>query len=164
MFEKRGSFTLAHRRPDLPRQRAPYAPPGSEAGGTAQSQVPRPPAHVRHPGPSKRRGHQDGVRDAGTFLGRVHFGHLRPRYDSSPEGGGENHGKSSGKCPLTPEKRQEARRRKCRLRADFLTRLGHGLGHLGVQEMGTSEKVAKVKEKHRFPAGKRCLYGCGGWT
>ena len=46
----------------------------------------------------------------------------------------------------------------------FLTRMGHGLGHLGVQEMGTSEKVAKVKEKHRFPAGKRCFCGCGGWT
>ena len=81
-----------HRRPDLPRQRAPYAPPGSEAGGTAQSQVPRPPAHVRHPGPSKRRGHQDGVRDAGTFLGRIHPGPLRPRHDSSPEGGGQDHG------------------------------------------------------------------------
>ena len=46
----------------------------------------------------------------------------------------------------------------------FLTRMGHGLGHLGVQEMGTSEKVAKVKEKHHFPAGKRCFCGCGGWT
>src|SRR5699024_1090454 len=83
-------------------------------------------------GSSERSGHQDGVRDAGALLGRVHFGHLRPCYDSSPEGGGENHGKSSGKCPLTPEKRQEARRRKHRLRARFLPRLGHGLGQLQI--------------------------------
>jgi hypothetical protein len=36
-----------------------------------------------------------------------------------------------------------------------LTRMGHGLGHPGVRKTGTSPKVAKVKENHRFPAGKR---------
>src|SRR5699024_1713668 len=75
-------------------QRAPYAPPGAEAGGVAQSSIPRPPAHVRNPGTPERGGHQDGVRDAGTLQRRVHFGHLRPRYDSSPERGGKNYGKS----------------------------------------------------------------------
>ena len=46
-----------------------------------------------------------------------------------------------------PQKSQEARRRKHRLRARFLPRMGHGLGHLGVQEMGTSPKVAKRQRK-----------------
>ena len=49
---------------------------------------------LRHPGPAKRSGHQDGVRDAGTLLGRLHPGHLRPCHDGSPERGGQGHGKS----------------------------------------------------------------------
>ena len=42
---------------------------------------------------------------------------------------------------------KEARRRKHRLRASILPRLGHGLGHPGVREMGTSEKVAEGERK-----------------
>ena len=148
-------ISLAYRRTHLTGQRAPHAPPGAEAGGVAQSSIPRPPAYLRNTGPSERGGHQDGVRDAGTLLGGVHPGHLCPRHHIGPEGSGEDHGKSSGECPLTPEKRQEARRRKYRLRADFLPRLGHGLGHPSVQKTGTSKKVAKVNKNHRFPAGKR---------
>ena len=83
---------------------------------------------------------------------------------SGPEGGGQDHGKSSGECPLKPEKRQEARTRNRRVRARFLPHMGHGLGHPGVQKMGTSTKVAKSRKNHRFPAGKRCFCGCGGWT
>ena len=56
-----------------------------------------------------------------------------------------------------PQKSQEARRRKHRLRARFLPRMGHGLGHLGVQEMGTSPKVAKRKEKAPLSGWKAVL-------
>ena len=123
---------LAYRRPDLAGQCAPHASSGAETSRAAQDPVSRSPSHLRHPGPSERSGYQDGIRDAGALLGRLHTGHLRPRHDSGPEGGGESHGKSSGKCPLTPGKRQKARRWKHRLRADFLTRLGHGLGQLQI--------------------------------
>ena len=37
--------------------------------------------------------------------------------------------------------------RKSCAKAHFLPRMGHGLGHLGVQEMGTSPKVAKGQRK-----------------
>ena len=84
---------IARRRPDLSGQRPAYAPPGAEAGGIASGQVPRSAAHVRNPGPPERGGHQDGVRNAGTLLGRLHPGHLCPCHDSGPEGGGQDHGK-----------------------------------------------------------------------
>ena len=44
-------------------------------------------------------------------------------------------------------KSKRTRRRKYRLRASILPRLGHGLGHPGVREMGMSPKVAKRQEK-----------------
>ena len=97
--EKSGQQPLGvprtHRRPNLPRQRAPYAPPDAEAGGVAQSSIPRPPAHVRYAGTSEWSGHQDGVRDAGTLLNRLHPGHLRTRHHGGPEGSGQDHGEGS---------------------------------------------------------------------
>ena len=55
------------------------------------------------------------------------------------------------KSPRSPVQKlcgyKEARRRKHRLRASILPRLGHGLGHPGVREMGTSEKVAEGERK-----------------
>ena len=38
-------------------QRPAYTPPGAEAGGVAQSSIPRPPAHVRYAGTSEWGGH-----------------------------------------------------------------------------------------------------------
>ena len=85
---------LTYRRPNLAGQCPPHAPSGAETGRIASGQVPRSPAHLRHAGPPERGRHQDGVRNAGTLQRRVHFGHLCPRHDSSPERGGQGHGKS----------------------------------------------------------------------
>ena len=101
---------FTHRRTNLAGQRPAYAPPGSEAGGTAQSSIPRPPAHVRYAGTPERGGRENGVRDAGTLLGRVHPGHLRPRDYGSPERGGQGHGKSSdGSVVNSPKSLPKAR-------------------------------------------------------
>ena len=91
-------------------QRPAYTPPGAETGGSASGQVPRPPAYLRYAGPSERSRHQDGVRDAGTLLGRVHPGHLRPRDYGSPERGGQGHRKSSdGSVVNSPKSLPKAR-------------------------------------------------------
>ena len=102
---------LAYRRPDLTGQRPPHAPPGLEAGGIAASQVPRSPSYLRRSGPSKRGGHQDGVRDAGTLLCRVHPGYLRPRHHSGPEGGGKNYGKGPNSRTVNDKKSLQNGRR-----------------------------------------------------
>ena len=86
--------------------------------GLPQGSVPRSAAHVRYAGPPERRGHQDGVRDAGTLLGRVHPGHLRPRHDSGPEGGGQGPWRrvlTAAVCKvakISPKQQEEPRRRK----------------------------------------------------
>src|SRR5699024_7209827 len=61
------------------------------------------------------------------------------------------------KFPKISPKSKRTRRRKHRLRADFLTRMGHGLGHLGVQEMRTSPKVAKGQRKTPLSGWKAVL-------
>ena len=86
----------------------------------------------------------------GHFSRRVHPGHLRPRDYGSPARGGQGHGKSSdGSVVNSPKSLPKARGPGGGNTASgpFLTRLGHGLGHLGVQEMGTSPKVAKGQRK-----------------
>ena len=72
-----------------------YAPSGLETGGIAYGQVPRSPAHIRHPGTPERGGYQDGVWNAGALLGRIYPGHLCPRHYGGSEGGRQDHGKGS---------------------------------------------------------------------
>ena len=65
---------------------------------------------------------QDGVRDAGTLLGRVHVGHLCPRHHGGSEGSRKGHGKSPDDGAVNGKnlsKKAKARRRKHRLRASF---------------------------------------------
>ena len=81
-----------HGRPHVPRQCAPHAPPSTETGGTASSQVPRFKTHLRHPGPAKRSGCENRVRNAGPLQCRVHPGYLRPRDHLGPATGGGGHG------------------------------------------------------------------------
>ncbi len=59
--------SLAYWRPHVAGQRSAYAPPGAEAGRSAQGAVPRPPPHLRHPGPPERRGRENRQRNAGHF-------------------------------------------------------------------------------------------------
>ena len=79
-------------RADLPGQRAAYAPSGAETGRIAQGTVPRLAPHLRHPGPAKRGGRENGVRDAGPLLRRLHSRYLRPYHQRSPKAGGADHG------------------------------------------------------------------------
>ena len=95
---------LAYWRPDFSGQCPPHAPPGAEAGGIASGQVPRSPSYLRNSGPPERGGRQDGVRDAGALLGRVHPGHLCPRHHGGPEGGGQDHGEGPDGGNLKVEK------------------------------------------------------------
>ncbi|MEI3296387.1 tyrosine-type recombinase/integrase [Dysosmobacter welbionis] len=44
-------------------------------------------------------------------FGRVHAGHLRPRHDSSPEGGGQDHGKSPDGGNLKPQNHSQKQER-----------------------------------------------------
>ena len=83
---------LSHRRPHVSGQCAPHAPPGSETGGTASSQVPRSEAHLCNPGPSEWGRCENGVRDAGSLQRRIHLGYLRPRDHLGPAAGGGGHG------------------------------------------------------------------------
>ena len=59
--DKRVCVPVTKRRPDLPGQREPYAATSSGTSRTAQSQISRPPAHIRHHRTAKRSGHQDSV-------------------------------------------------------------------------------------------------------
>ena len=79
-------ISVSHRRPHLAGQRTPYAPPGAETGGIAESALPRPQTHICDPGPTKRSGHQNRLRDAGPLLRRIHPGHLHPRHHLREEG------------------------------------------------------------------------------
>ena len=81
-------------------QRPAYTPPGAETGGSASGQVPRFTAYIRTAGPPERGRYQDDIRDAGALQRGVHPAYLCPRHHSGPEGGGKNHRKSSGECPL----------------------------------------------------------------
>ena len=83
-------------RAHLPGQRVAYAPSGAETGRTAQGAVSRLAPHLRHPGPTKRGGCENGVRDAGPLLRRVYPGHLRPHHQCCPEAGGANDGERAG--------------------------------------------------------------------
>ena len=85
-------FPWPNGRPHVPGQCAPHAPPGAETGGSASSQVPRSETHLRHPGPAKRGGRENGVRHAGPLQRRVHPGHLRPCDHLRPAAGGGSHG------------------------------------------------------------------------
>ena len=80
----------------FPGQRAAYAPSGAETGRIAQGTVPRLAPHLRHPGIAKRGGRKNGVRDAGSLLGRVYPGHLCPHYQCRPEAGGADDGECAG--------------------------------------------------------------------
>ena len=53
-------------------------------------------AHLRHPGPTKRGGCENGVRDAGPLLRRIHPGHLRPYHQRSTETGSADDGERAG--------------------------------------------------------------------
>ena len=61
------------------------------------------------------------------------------------------------KLPKIFPKSTRTRRRCFRLRARFLPRLGHGLGHPGVREMGTSQKVAEGERKAPLSGWKAVL-------
>ena len=49
-------------------------------------------AHLRHYGPPKRRGRENGQQYAGPLLGRLHPGHLCPRYHRRAAESSANHG------------------------------------------------------------------------
>ena len=83
-------------RAHLPGQRVAYAPSGAEAGRAAQGAVSRLAPHLRHPGPAKRGGRKNGVRDAGPLLRGFHPGHLRPHYQCRPASGGADDGECAG--------------------------------------------------------------------
>ena len=91
---------IANRRPHVPGQRPAHAPAGAETGRTATDTIPRPPAYLRDDGPAKRRGRQDRQQYAGSLLGGLHAGHLRPRHHRRPTQSGANHGKYPLPCRL----------------------------------------------------------------
>ncbi len=97
-WEKPIRVPIPHRRPHLAGQRTPYAPPGAETGGIAESALPRPQTHICDPGPTKRSGHQNRLRDAGPLLRRIHPGHLHPRHHLREEGSGEYDGWHPLRC------------------------------------------------------------------
>ena len=102
-------------------QRPAYTPPGAETGGSASGQVPRFTAYIRTAGPPERGRCKNRVRDAGTLLGGIHPGHLRPRDHSLPAPGGKNHGQR----PLWNSPALTAPR----------SRMGHGLGQTKTAKM-----------------------------
>ena len=69
---------VPRRRPHVPGQRPAHAPAGAETGGAAPHPIPRPPAYIRNDGAPEWRGRQDRQQYAGSLLGRLHTGHLRP--------------------------------------------------------------------------------------
>ena len=83
-------------RAHLSGQCAAYAPPSAETGRSAQGAVPRLAPHLRHPGAAKRRRCENGVRNAGPLLRRIHPGHLRPYHQRSPETGSADDGERAG--------------------------------------------------------------------
>ena len=86
--------SLAKRRPHVPGQRATYAAESAETGGAAPHPLSRPPPHLRDHGPAKRRGRQDRQQYAGSLLGGLHTGHLRPRHHRRAAQGSANNGVS----------------------------------------------------------------------
>ena len=91
---------IAHRRPHVAGQRPAHAPAGAETGWAAPHPLSRPPTHLRNHGPAKRRGRENGVLDAGSLLGGVHVGYLRPRHHRRPTESGANNGKYPIPCRL----------------------------------------------------------------
>ena len=69
---------IAHRRPHVPGQRPAYAAKSAETGRAATDTLSRSPSHLRDDGAPERRGRENGVLDAGSLLGGLYAGHLRP--------------------------------------------------------------------------------------
>ena len=59
-------------------------------------------AHLRDPGPAKRRGHQDRLQYAGPLRRKVHPSHLHPRHPADAVSGSGNHGKFHEPDDVTP--------------------------------------------------------------
>ena len=91
---------IAHRRPHVAGQRAAYAPAGAETGGPPENTLPRPAPHLCDHGPAKRRGRQDRQQYAGSLLGGLHTGHLRPRHHRRAAQGSANNGKYPIPCGI----------------------------------------------------------------
>ena len=93
--------SLTKRRPHVSGQRVAYAPAGSETSWAASHPIPRSPSHLRDDGAPERRGRENGVLDAGSLLGGLHTGHLRPRHHRRPTQSGTNDGEYPIPCCLT---------------------------------------------------------------
>ena len=91
---------IAKRRPHVTGQRPAHAPAGTKASGAAPHPIPRSPSHLRDDGAPERRGCENGVLDAGSLLGGVHAGYLRPRYHRRAAQGGANGGEHPIPCRL----------------------------------------------------------------
>lgn len=74
-------------------------PQGRRAGA---SPVPRPPPHLRHPGPSEQRGHQDGLCHAGALRRRIYPPHLHPHHPPEAGRSRPDHGQPHGAGTVTP--------------------------------------------------------------
>ena len=57
-------------------------------------------AHLRHPGPAKRGGRENGLFHPGSLQCWVHLRHLRPRHYHRPAGGSEEDGRSAGTAAI----------------------------------------------------------------
>ena len=139
--QQRMGIPIDHRRPHVSGQRVAHAPTGAETSGSTENTLSRPPPHLRDHGPAKRRGRQDRQQYAGSLLGGLHAGHLRPRHHRRPTQGSTNHGEHPLPCRLTVSATR--------------SRLGQRLGQKKAVPKKTELMKAKVLEIRRF----RGLFG-----
>ena len=96
-------------------------------------------AHILGAGPAKRRRCENPLRYAGSLLGGLHSGHLRPRHHLHAEAGGE----CGGEFPL---------QRSLIISAPG-SRMGHGLGQtdsLKSNHQKSTENTSKATEIQRI--------------
>ena len=98
--KQRVGISVTNRRAHVPGQRTAYAAKSSETRGAAPHPFPRLPPHLRNHGAPKRRGRENGQQYAGSLLGGLYAGHLRPCHHGRAAQSGADHGEYPLLCHL----------------------------------------------------------------
>ena len=127
---------IAKRRPHVAGQRPAHAPAGAETGWATPHPIPRSPSHLCDDGAPERRGRENGVLNAGSLLGGLYAGHLRPRHHRRAAQGGANDGEHPLPCGIDL--------------SAIRSRWGQRLGQKKAASENSNLRKAKVLEIRRF--------------